>query len=371
MKINLKSALIIGAFSLVLTACGDSSVGILPPTISDEPVERYGFSTDEKTVGFINKEGEVVIKPRYALAGDFSQGLSAVGVKTEEGKIRWGYINHKGEFVVQPKYLMASDFSEERLAGVLKDEGTQSSLVFIDRRGKEVINLGADYTMAQHFSEGLAAVQKKSTGKWGFINKKGKLVIDAKFNLVFFFSEGLALAEIAKDDKILAGYIDRSGNFALSPQFIAGIPFAENRAMVASNNLNEFQIIDRQGQVIKENLAIGCHVEKGFSEGLLSTYLRIGQGFFSGYLCGYIDREGKVVIPPQFDDAYPFSEGLANVQIGGKWGYINKQGEMVIEPKFDEPSSFKNGLALVSAKPLVPQAYINTSGEYVWKSVEF
>ena len=33
---------------------------------------------------------------------------------------------------------------------------------------------------------------------------------------------------------------------------------------------------------------------------------------------GYIDRNGKVVINPQFDWAGEFSEGLANVGIGGK-----------------------------------------------------
>ena len=29
---------------------------------------------------------------------------------------------------------------------------------------------------------------------------------------------------------------------------------------------------------------------------------------------GFIDKSGKVVIEPQFDDAEPFSEGLAKVQ---------------------------------------------------------
>lgn len=33
---------------------------------------------------------------------------------------------------------------------------------------------------------------------------------------------------------------------------------------------------------------------------------------------GYIDKTGKIIITPQFDEAYPFSEGLASVKIGGK-----------------------------------------------------
>ena len=53
---------------------------------------------------------------------------------------------------------------------------------------------------------------------------------------------------------------------------------------------------------------------------------------------GYIDKSGKIVIEPQFDDASSFSEGLAAVCLGdycplrGKWGYIDKSGEYVWEP---------------------------------------
>ena len=39
---------------------------------------------------------------------------------------------------------------------------------------------------------------------------------------------------------------------------------------------------------------------------------------------GYINKAGEFVIEPQFDDAFSFSEGLANVRIDGffrsKWG---------------------------------------------------
>ena len=42
---------------------------------------------------------------------------------------------------------------------------------------------------------------------------------------------------------------------------------------------------------------------------------------------GYIDKKGKIVIPIQYDDAWPFSDnGLARVKVNGKWGYIDKKG---------------------------------------------
>ena len=56
--------------------------------------------------------------------------------------------------------------------------------------------------------------------------------------------------------------------------------------------------------------------------------------------CGYINKDGKFAITPQFDNAWDFSEGLACVEIGGKYGYINQEGEIVINPQFDDASSF-------------------------------
>jgi hypothetical protein len=60
---------------------------------------------------------------------------------------------------------------------------------------------------------------------------------------------------------------------------------------------------------------------------------------------GYIDRKGKIKIPPVYSSAENFSEGLAAVKKGKVWGYINKKGDVVIEPKFHSVSHFSEGLA--------------------------
>lgn len=63
---------------------------------------------------------------------------------------------------------------------------------------------------------------------------------------------------------------------------------------------------------------------------------------------GYINRSGLVVIKPQFEDAYSFSEGLARVAVQHKYGFIDKAGNVVIEPVFDDAGDFVEGFVRVS-----------------------
>ena len=48
---------------------------------------------------------------------------------------------------------------------------------------------------------------------------------------------------------------------------------------------------------------------------------------------GYVDSHGKVAIAPAFLDARAFSDGLAAVQVAGGWGYIDRDGRWVIPPR--------------------------------------
>ena len=45
---------------------------------------------------------------------------------------------------------------------------------------------------------------------------------------------------------------------------------------------------------------------------------------------GFIDKEGREVIPCMYDAAGSFSEGLAYVKKDDKWGYIDKTGREII-----------------------------------------
>ena len=62
---------------------------------------------------------------------------------------------------------------------------------------------------------------------------------------------------------------------------------------------------------------------------------------------GYIDRTGREVIPCKYDGINAFSEGLAKVELNDKYGYIDRTGREVIPCKYDGIGDFVEGLALV------------------------
>ena len=79
---------------------------------------------------------------------------------------------------------------------------------------------------------------------------------------------------------------------------------------------------------------------------------------------GFVDKQGKFVINPQYDNVGIFEEGLASVEVNGKRGYIDKQGKIVINPQFDFAMYFSEGLAMVSVG-LNLYGFIDKQGEYV------
>ncbi len=63
---------------------------------------------------------------------------------------------------------------------------------------------------------------------------------------------------------------------------------------------------------------------------------------------GVIDKDGKIVVPLEYEMAKPqYADGLLAVRKDGKWGYIDNNGNMVIEPQYDQAYNFTDGIAVV------------------------
>ncbi len=167
---------------------------------------------------------------------------------------KYGYINKQGKVIIEPKYSQAGAFSEG-LAFVAKEQNGKTKYGFISSDGKEIIPLQYDY--ATDFHEGLALVQMN--GKYGYINKHGKMVIEPAFHNAGSFADGLAWV-VTENEKgwLEYSYINHSGQKLISsPLFQSAEDFQHDVAKVELQNpiLDTPAYIDRSGNVIwKQNI---------------------------------------------------------------------------------------------------------------------
>ncbi|MEA2688768.1 MAG: hypothetical protein QOD51_1375 [Candidatus Eremiobacteraeota bacterium] len=70
---------------------------------------------------------------------------------------------------------------------------------------------------------------------------------------------------------------------------------------------------------------------------------------------GLIDQYGRPITSLRFGSIAPFSEGLAVAYSDGAYGYIDRTGQYVIAPRFDEAWPFQNGRAQVKVRGSVYQ----------------
>ncbi|AJQ27547.1 WG repeat-containing protein [Pelosinus fermentans] len=252
---------------------------------------------------------------------------------------------------------------------IIKQDGKYG---YMDRDGKVVIK--PMYLRAKDFAEGVAPVMMEDHN-WGILNTKGEvLCIWKNVDEINEFSEGLAVVR----QRVKYGYIDKK-QLVIPIKFDNAYEFSEGMAAVAireGNTLAErlnakYGYIDKSGNLVIDYQfrAVGK-----FKEGLAPV-----SSATTGYSWGYIDKTGQYVLEAKYFVARDFSEGLAPVSQGlGKSGFIDHKGNFVIPPKYSWSYSFSEGIARVvvgdkielnsNGMKVIEQGkygYINNSGEFV------
>ena len=162
-------------------------------------------------------------------------------------------------------------------------------------------------------------------------------------------------------------FFAKTGTFAITPQFDDAGSFSEGLAYVifGEGSAGKVGYIDKQGKLVITPQFVSGHIPESmlndrsqrdgnhvfraepFCEGLAAV--RVADG--TNITVGYIDKTGKMIIKPQFSYSTRFSEGLAVARVGdensGKYGYIDKAGAFKINPQYDFAHEFSEGLAEV------------------------
>src|SRR5688572_1020582 len=98
-------------------------------------------------IGFINGSGKIIIKPVFAAAGEFSEGLASARVNGW-----YGYIDQKGDFVISPQFEFAEGFQEG--IAIAHQKGKP---FYIDRSGRKLFE--NSFAEIGNFQNGIARIK--------------------------------------------------------------------------------------------------------------------------------------------------------------------------------------------------------------------
>lgn len=197
----------------------------------------------------------------------------------------------------------------------------------------------------------------KMGDNFGYIDRQGRTVIEPQFAEACIFRNGLALVNTAEQAIPSYGFISEDGKMAIPSQYKDATVFTEGLAWVVSKN-SAPSAINTKGEIkftMKE-----CSSVKIFKEGLAAFSV----GNYQDEKWGFVDKEGKIKITPQFSAAGNFNSGKCGVKNNKeKWGYINKDGKVVINYQFDVAFNFVKDRAIVISGG--KSGVINESGKYI------
>ena len=195
---------------------------------------------------------------------------------------------------------------------------------------------------------------------WGYVNAKGKMVIESQYETAYGFYEGLAA--VVKDNKM--GYINNKGEYVIEPQF--ELPpeartydsfyrsnFDDGIAAVLTGSISECIYIDKTGKNIFDKTFYECG---RFNNGVAAVMPEYGETI-------YIDKNGNEVDKPEKKDfgIKTVTEWIDNKP---KEYFVKENGEKLIDTMFDRASDFNSlGYSIVTLND--EDAVIDTTGNYV------
>ena len=215
----------------------------------------------------------------------------------------------------------------------------------------------------------LYRIYDPNTGKFGYIDNQGNIVVKPQFDYGQEFFDDLGWVIDVEDEKY--HYINRSGKIVFHTTYDdeaydwgAG-EFHEGMALIEIDE--GLTGINRKGETVFF-LPNWCSLEGKFSEGLALVHnLDLDKW-------GFINMTGEMVIGPISDkevDIYgDFHEGLAVVWKNKAYGYMDKNGQMRIKSRFSYASDYSNGTAVVGLedeKEKEEYFIINKNGETLKK----
>lgn len=309
-----------------------------------ETKDGYDYIT-----GFIDTNGNCPIEIKYYALGEFTD--SDLIYASIDGE-KYGFIDKNGNYVIKPQFDNAEDFDYNGYAKVnigfkfdmLHGVTNAGKWGLIDKSGNYVVQPIYDEITKIEYDVAIVRLDDK----YGFVNLKNGVTVEPEYDKISFESDKyIYIAYFTPDFDYKIFYMDFDGN-------------------IDSNANNAVYIYDRYIGFIDSDDNI--QIDK---ECLKNIYFNGVRFFYYNRGSGIIDADGNIILLPR---AYITSEfnanGIAIINESdneGKsvYGYIKTNGEYLIEPQYKDATQFYDDNYAV-VKKNDKYEIINENGEIVF-----
>lgn len=326
---------------------------------------------DDGRMGFFDIPTGFFSGIKYGMCNPWNIGDRLVGVCDENDF--YGYARRDtGELVIPYSFEYRCDEFIEGFAAVYLDED-YSEVALINEETGDWYALPDGFELyGTRFSEGRIAVRDIGTGKCGYADKTGAIVIPAIYEDAQAFGEGCAAVKLGG----LWGHIGIDGNTVCEPRFTLDPSITYNAGYSFHNGLASLSapggvttVINMKGEEQFSMQGVSLSV---FGDNGLAVY-SVGDDYES---FGVVDTKGNIVLSAdagyRFDYSYAFgyedyfAEGRQVLTKDGLFGFIDEKGAVTVDFIYDFALNYVNGLAYVKTTD-GKLAYIDYDGNTVWQ----
>lgn len=196
--------------------------------------------TEGGYTAYFNTDGDVVLSfsNLYEAYGNFTEGLARV---MRNGK--WGFINREGEEVIAPRFHHADEFAEGR--AVVRNENDLHGA--IDTQGNLVIDY--QFPVLTGFVKGYAKFGDLKT--WGLIDTSGNIVVPQIYVSIGQVYRNKVIVQVLEGDEYKEGELTIGG----------GVEWNNNLDHLNAFNRQKKQFADAAEQLIDTMYSDGCPCE--------------------------------------------------------------------------------------------------------------
>ena len=302
------------------------------------------------------KSGEIVYKD------EFKNKPSAIYhdiflVENDKGTYDYYNVSDVKTPINKESYYMASDFVGSEIVAATKPGKTIS---LINTKCEEVVSLDKSIVACSNFKDGLAAF-KDASGRLGFLNTKGEIVVKAKYDNVRDFSDDIAICSIEDNKKNITTYyaIDKTGKelfkFNNKEYKNCGV-FSEGYLPVIKED--KVIYLDKEGKKAYElcNIADSLGFEVYFCQ-----YKDNRSVFCEGSSYGLKDKDNKIILRAKYDFLTNIGNDKYIAKQEKKYGMIDHEDKHLIDFAYDDITVMNEDVLLVQSGDTY--TLINMKGE--------